>query len=108
MLAQRAEDIEIRIASASAGIARSALLRQQRATRRRALIEARVVLEADRDHALDAAGRIERPLELAAITGVVGTTKLQRELTDGDFVRWRTRGSLSLGTSGKSEQEEDR
>jgi hypothetical protein len=109
MLAQRTEDVEIRIASASAGITRPAFLRQQRAARRRALIEARVVLEADRDRALDPALRIERPLELAAITVVVGIAKLQRELADGDLVRRRGRSCLSIG-SGRdgSRQEEDR
>src|SRR5688500_8499652 len=100
MLAQRAEDVEIRVARASAGIARAAFLRQQRAARRRALVEPRVVLEADRDGAPDTACRIERSPELTAIPVVVGIAVLQRQRPDRDLVRWLRRGSLSFGPSG--------
>ena len=109
MFAQRAEDVEIRVARASAGIARPAFLRQQRAARRRALVEARVVLETDRDRAPDPACRIERPLELTAITVVVGIAKFQCQRADGDLLRRRGRGSLGVGSCGDGRgQKKDR
>jgi hypothetical protein len=108
MLAQRAEDIEVRVARASAGIPGPPFLRQQRAARRRALIEPRVILETDRDRALDPARRIERPLELAAIAAVAGITKLQSEPADGDLVGWRSRGRRCLGSNGAGKQQEER
>jgi hypothetical protein len=85
MLAQRAENIEIRVARARRGVARAAFLRQQRAARRRALIEPRVVLEADRDRALDSAGRIERALELPAVAVVVRIAVFERQRADADL-----------------------